>query len=407
MSWIDSLLEETDRAETPRAYVYWSGISIISAIISPNVYLNRGGVYKLQPNTFIILIGESGLGKGLPLSIAKKLVKLVGSTRVLSGNNTIQSIIYDLGNSESDIKTGVPKWTDSRGYIVTGEFATLLQEDKQALPVLTEFYDTHYMGDWEKRTKSSGRDKLDKVCVTLFAGSTAEHFQNVVPEHDVKGGFVGRLLTVYEEKRYKINPLTDTDMEVELPFDKWSIHLLKIAQLKGPFGWADVKVRKHWEEWYSDIKDPKRKIVDPTGAINRLPDNVLKVAMCISLSRQTSDLIISYEDLDEAITRCMMLTVDSRRLTGGRGPSQIGQQVHFVTQVLYRAAIEGERVTKSYLLRKYYGHFDVYELDRIISTLEAAGVANSTPIIGGKDRPDIAIEMPMEVVKNLQKMMER
>src|SRR5689334_13937048 len=119
MSWLDKLLEATENAETPRSYIYWAGISIISATIAPNVYINRGGYYKLQPNTFIFLIGESGLGKGLPINIARKLTKIVNTTRLIDGSNTIQSIIYELGNSETDQKSGVPKWKDSRGFIVS------------------------------------------------------------------------------------------------------------------------------------------------------------------------------------------------------------------------------------------------------------------------------------------------
>ena len=409
-SWLDKLLSATDEAETPRSYIYWAGVSAISAIIAPNVYLNRQGVYKLQPNLFIMLIGESGLGKGLPIKIAKRIVTIVGTTRVLYGNNTIQSIIYDLSNSETDQKTGVPKWKDSRGYIISGELATLLQKDEQALPTLTEFYDTHFVGgvsgdDWKKSTKVSGREKLEGLCVSLFAGSTPEHFQNTIPEHDVKGGFVGRLLTVYEEKQHRINPLDDLDYDVELPYDELASWLTVISQLKGKFTWEDDKTRQAWKLWYNDIKNPTRKIHDPTGVVNRLPDNVLKVAMCLSLARQCEKLVIGEVDLEESIAKCMSLSIDSRRLTGDKGPSQIGAQVKFVTQILFKAAIAGDKITKGLLLRKYYGHFDLYELDRIISTLEASDICQSIPLQGPP--PDILLEMKPETVKNLQRFMQR
>lgn len=405
MSWIKQLQSDTDEAETPKTYIYWAGISIIGAIVSPNVRINCGGIYKLQPNPFIMLIGESGLGKGLPIAIARRLVSIVGTTRVIIGSNTIQHIIQELGNSETDQNTGVPKWKDSRAYIVSGEFTNILDDDKKAISTLTEWYDTHYVEDWKRGTKSSGKYNLEGLCVSLFAGSTPEHFQNTVPEHDVKGGFVGRLLTVYEEKRSKVNPLSDTDIEIELPYQKWAQHLFEISQLTGNFHWQDLRTKKLWEDWYSSVRTPKKKINDPTGAINRLPDNVRKVAMCISLSRQSKELLISYEDLDEAISKCMELTIDSRRLTGGKGPSQIGGQVHFVTQVLYRAALEDEKITKSRLLKDYYGHFDLFELDRIISTLETADMIECIPI--NDTRADVLIRMTPNTVISIQKYMER
>ena len=397
MSWIDEVLEATTEAETPRGYIYWSSIATISAIIGPNVWINRQGVYLLSPNLFVMLIGESGLGKGLPIYIAKKLVKMVGTTRVISGRNTIQSILRDLGSSETDEKTGVPKWKDARGFLPSGEFSTLLQEDKAALPILTELYDTHYSDDWENRTKGSGKDKLEKVNLTLLGGSTPEHFKNVVPEADVKGGFVGRILTVYEEERAKINPLAETEVDFKLPFDKLVEHLKTIALLRGPFAHTP-KAKKLWIDWYTDIRT--RKVHDPTGAVNRLPDNVLKVAMCLSLSKQADKLIIHEGDLSESIDRCMHLTIDSRRLTGGQGGGTLGQSTHLVIQVLFRA--ENNMMPKSQILRQYYGHFDVYELDRIISTLETAGMIECS-LMGA----DIIIKMKEEAVRSIKSFMER
>jgi hypothetical protein len=402
MSWIQKLLDASDKAETPRSYLYWAGISTISAIISPNVFINRGGVYKLSPNIFVLLIGESGLGKGFPINVSKKLVRLVGNTRVISGRNTIQAILKDLGTTETDEKGGVPKYKDARGYVVSGEFSTLLQEDKAALPIITELYDTHYVDEWVNTTKNSGKDKLSNPCITLFGGSTQEHFSNVVPEADIKGGFVGRILTVYEEERARVNPLSDTEAENKFPYEELADHLRFLSLLKGPFSYS-VAAKKKWEEFYSMIRT--KKVHDPTGAVNRLPDNVLKVAMCLSMSELDRDtfkdqLVIEASHLDEAIKKCMHLTIDSRRLTGGEGKSQLGKQTHLVVQILFRSP--GHEVTKSNIMFTYYGQFDVYELDRIISTLETAGMIECL-----RSSDDIVIKMKEEAVKRLKDFMEK
>lgn len=395
MSWINSLIEETAEAETPTAYIYWAGISVISAVIGPNVFTNRGGVYKLSPNTFIMLIGESGLGKGLPINVAKTLVRMVNSTRVISGRNTIQAIIRDLGQSETNEKDGVPKYKDSRGYIISGEFATLLQEDKAALPTLTEWYDTHYMGDWINSTKTAGIDTLKKVNISIFGGSTPEHFSNVVPETDVKGGFVGRILTVFAEERSKINPLSDTEASNEFPYEKLALYLRTISLIKGSFKYSNGG-RKLWDEWYTDIRT--RKIHDPTGAVNRLPDNVLKVAMCISLSKRP-ELELHKEDLEEAIEKCMGLTIESRRLTEGKGRSELAEGAKLVIKTLMRT--EGNRMTKRKMLQLHYGTFDVYELDRIIQTLETAD------IILQSHEDGIVLSMKPNAIENLKNWMTR
>lgn len=344
------------------------------------------------------MIGESGLGKGLPVHISEKLVTLVGNTRLISGRNTIQSILKELGQSETDEKTGVPRFKDARGYIVSGEFSTLLQEDKAALPIITQLYDTHYLKDvpWENKTKNSGRDKLVKPCITLFGGSTQEHFANVVPEADVKGGFVGRILTVYEEERYKVNPLDDTEAVNNIPYVELAEWLKTISLINGPFHYSD-SARTLWKEFYEMIRT--KKVDDPTGAVNRLPDNVLKVAMCLSLADDI-DLVIHEKHMNEAITKCMGLTIDSRRLTGGAGKGQLGKQTHLVIQILYRA--EGHQTTKSRILNVHYGQFDTYDLDRIIQTLENAGILESFNRDG-----DVILRMTEKSIKNLKLLMEK
>ena len=396
MSWLDDLVEAAAAAETPSSYIFWSGIATISAIVSPNVYINRGGIYKLSPNVFVMLIGESGLGKGFPIAISKKLVKIVNNTRLISGRNTIQAIVKDLGTSETDPKTGVPKFKDARGYVVSGEFSTLVQEDKAALPILTELYDKHWNEDWKNTTKGAGIDVLHSPTITLLGGSTPEHFANVVPESDVKGGFVGRILTVYEEDRSKINPLEDTEAVVEFPFERLSVYLKELAKVKGDFKFSDIG-RKFWVKWYTEVRG--KKFHDPTGAINRLPDNVLKVAMCLSLS-ESPELIIDAVHIAEAVERCMALTVDSRRLTDGKGASELGIPTKLVIWTLFK--LPSHEIEKGKLLRMHYGQFDTYSLDRIIVTLEQAGLAKCFQ----RDKK-VWLKMPDEAVESLKKNEER
>lgn len=396
-TWIDDLLEATKEAETPRRYIYWAGISSIAAVVAPNVYMNRGGVYKLSPNTFVMLIGESGLGKGLPIWLAKKLVGLTKATRVISGRNTIQAIIRDLGQNKTDEKGQVPLFKDSRGFLVSGEFATLLQQDKQALTIITELYDTHYSDDWENKTKSSGIDKLNAVNLTLFGGSTQEHFNAVVPVSDVRGGFVGRILMVNEEERWKINPLSDTSEAATIDLGTLADHLKNLAKVNGAIHWFDKAAIDEWESLYTGIKG--KKYHDPTGATNRLTDNILKVAICISFSKGT-DLVVRKDDLEEAFAKCTELVVDTGKIIGNKGSNQLGDQTKLIMRTLVNEP--DNKILASKLLRRYYGEFDAMELDRILHTLETAQLVTTEP--AGTDK---LIIMPMTTLSALKRLSEK
>lgn len=382
MGWINELISASSEAETPLAWIRWAGIATVSAVIAPNTYMNRGGIYKLSPNVFVMLIGESGLGKGFPINVSKKLVRLVDSTRVIAGRNTIQSILKELGNSFSDPKNGgAPKFPDSRGYIISGEFSTLLQKDEAALPTITELYDTHYMDEWKNSTKNSGIDELKGVNITLFGASTPEHFSAAVPEENINGGFVGRILTVFQEKRSRINPLDDTDAENNFPFDQLAQYLKDISRLKGAFQWRDEKARSLWKDWYTEIRTKSEKIKDPTGAINRLTDNVLKIAMCLSVAEKP-ELYVTREALSDAIDECQELTIDSKKLTEGKGTSQLAEATKIVLYAVYKN--EGHRISRSKLIQEHYGYFDTYELGKIMTHLENAGLIEVVHVGGGK-----------------------
>jgi hypothetical protein len=375
ISWIEQLQRETDNAETPRQYIYWAGLSIISAIISPNTYLNLDGVLKMRPNTYILLIGKSGLGKGLPNYLAKKLVEETKATRVISGRNTIQSVVQELSRIKSTPE-GPPTFTDSRGYLQSGEFHNLMQQDPHALTILTEWYDAHYVPDWKNTTKTGGGEVLRYPCISLFGGSSPEHFNEAVPLVNISGGFVGRTLLVYADRRHKYNSLVgDSNKEVDIK--SLSNYLHQLAKLKGKFKWTKEGADE-FTKWYDDFRPRSEKMQDKTNTIERMPDHIRKVSMLISASKSLS-LEISKDDVDEAINECIKLGNTARRITHG-GKNSLAEQTKKV--LIYLLEADTKSVSRSILLRKGFGDYDAVELDKIVDTLHQTGFVD---IKGGKE----------------------
>jgi hypothetical protein len=374
-SWIDLVLEATDEAETPRSFIYWACISAIGAVVNNNVYLNRRGesgkiIYRLSPNTFILFIAGSGLGKGFPISLAKTMVERVDNTRVIAGRNSIQGIIRELASSTT--REGKLPITDSRCYLVSGEFHNLVIKDPEALTILTEWYDTHFMGDWRNSLKGSGPalsvEKLEKLNVTMLGGSSPEHFSDTVPEVNIKGGFIGRTLLVYESKRYKDNALVMVDEpDDEAQYDCISPEIIdrlkNIASVKGRFKWTKEGKEK-FEPWYYDWR--KREFHDKTGTVNRITDNVLKVAMCLSLSRSL-DLTLKGDDIEEAIEKCLGLSVNTKKVTEGKGSQPFAAATKSVMDWLLLA--KDYTLSRKTILDRGYGDLDADDLDRVEKTL--------------------------------------
>lgn len=372
MNWLQELDKATEEAETPRSYVFWGGIAAISAVASTNVYMNKSGVYELRPNLFILLIGRSGLGKGLPITIAKRLVKLVNTTRVISGRSTIEGVLTDLSKTKSK-EDGSPMLKDARGFIVSGEFATSLQRNPDGLTILTDLYDTHYQDEWVNTLKTSPTEKLINPCITLFSGASPAHFEDFIPKANMYGGFLGRTILVYEEKRYKVNALTDDDA-IMIDYSYLADHLKEISKVTGKMRWS-FKGKEYYQAWYERIK--KKDIQDKTGTIDRIQDHVCKVAMCISLAKKL-DRVIEEEDIIEAIAACGSIHNTAKRMTSGAGQSSMAAQTKTALEIIMRSP--ELKVKRSELLAKGMGDFTASELDQIIETLAQTNFIKQTGV---------------------------
>lgn len=369
MNWIHEVLEASEEAETPRSFIYWSAMAAIAATVANNVYMNRKGIYQLRPNIYVMLMAKSGLGKGFPVNCAKRLVSLANCTRVISGRNSIQSVVRDLATQSTSEKDPTPKFPDSRGFFVSSEFATSLCKDEAALTILTDLYDCHWNDEWDTKLISRATDKVVKPNLTLLSGSSPSHFFDTIPEVNIFGGFVGRLLIVYEEKRYKINPLMsdvegEVDIDVKFPFDKlaeWLKYLSDSTKGKDSrFKWTRSAATL-WEAWYREFRLKDQE--DKTGYRERQQDHALKVAMCLSLS-ESIDLIIRDNHIEEAIELTSSLGYATKRVSEGKGKDPLAPQAKIILDHLLSA--KDYTMSRQRLLQKGYGDYDSVVLDRIV-----------------------------------------
>src|SRR3972149_4557971 len=74
-NWIDAYLEYTQKQESPEKLHFWVAVSLISAAIKRQVWMDRG-YYKLYPNTFVLIVAESArVRKSVAIDIGMTLVR--------------------------------------------------------------------------------------------------------------------------------------------------------------------------------------------------------------------------------------------------------------------------------------------------------------------------------------------
>jgi hypothetical protein len=405
ISWVDDLIEEHQAVETPESWLYWSLMCCISSVAA-NAYTLRTlkGNLLYYPNIYVILMGESGLGKGFPVNLAKRLVIAADNTRVIAGRSSIQAIIKELATTKS--VQGKAVITDSRGFIVNGELSTAIIQDPDSLTILTDLYDRNYNPNWTNLLKGDGAEKLKEPYITCLFGSSPAHFYDSIPQPNIEGGYIGRNLVIYEEKRSKDVDLLDSEKEsidedrfTNYIVPKYVPHLQKIASNKARLI-PDEAARHVFNNWRKEWRSTQSQYNDRTGFVNRVPDHALKIAMCLALARYEHNTMIIESDIREAITKVTSLIYSSSKAAEGGGLDPLAAQTKRVVNHLISAS-ENQLLRKDLLIQGF-GDYDPLSLDRIIDTLMEMGWIKRQKIGIGKNS-DWLVMLAGEPKENLMR----
>ena len=377
---IRDVLARTAHVESPEVFVKWACHSAIAGIAKKSIFVNKGGVYPLFPNLYILLVGKSGVKKGFPVSLAGHLIESVGNTRTIIGRNSVQGIINTLSRGHTTENGAVHK--GATVSIISEEFRTLLVDDPMAHPILTTLYDTHaHLKGWANSLKET-KEKLQDVCLNLLVASNMDMLQSALPAVAYNGGFIGRTQVIIGTERRCINPMID-DAE-PLDFSDAIEHLKVVSKLEGKFE-ISQDARLYFNDWYTNKFHPER-VDDKTGTVDRMQDHALKLAMNLALSRSTEKKI-QEDHIREAVQTVLSIFPNTRTISSvssGTMPAEVRTKI--VLWELIQAP--GYTVSRSKMLEKNWGMFSAQELDEIIGTFlqsRALEVRQGIGVDGEKD----------------------
>lgn len=405
-SWLDELVEQHSEMETPLAFWKWAGLVSISAVVKDQVWINRGGAYNLYPNIYCILFADSGLKKGPATNLAKKLIKEVNNTKLISGRSSIQGIMKRLGQGQS--QPGGKIQNKSHGCILSSELSASLVNDPAALDILTDLYDRNYNADdWDSLLKME-EFKLRDPTITLFGGINPAHANAFFNKKDISGGFLARSFIIHEKEEHTSNSLV---RRLKHPPDikEISKYLKELLKLSGPFvEFEDAQgalneVGQYYDEWYNQFKQEikKLRLKDETGTLNRYGDSVLKVAMLLSLSK-VPILELQLEALVEAIALCEKFIGGVRIATQGKTSNTDSSNATRKTILIQELMIrDNHAITRTQLNKKYWMEGNVAEWDDAALSIEAGGMIKIQMI-----NNQAVYTMPDEQFKELDRFMK-
>lgn len=375
MDWLDQVLESVKDYETPARFFYWSALASVSAILKDSVFLDRGGLYKLYPNVYVLLYGPSGVKKGPAIAFAKNIIRKIDNTRIINGRATVEAIIKELGTSQT--RPGKPVRDDSCGFIISSELSSSIVSNPSAMDIMTDLFDRSWNeGEWKYRLKVGESNTLKSPTPVWLSGSNEALFREFVPEKNIKGGLIGRMFVISEHKRNKINSLMFRPSTIP-DYDKLASVISPAEKLRGEFEIAE-EVKHAMDKWYiAFVTDHEDKIEDDTGFVNRIADMILKVAMLISTARRC-DQVLLIEDVTEAIQVTLPLIVPTKKVAASVKTNDIGLIKKRGLVIEYLADAEGKKRNRQDILKRFSLVLDHEDLNRIVAFLEEAKVVKTS-----------------------------
>lgn len=181
-------------SEVPRSWMKWTCISMVAAALADRVYYRKLAWKTLPPNMYIMLIGDSGLGKGNALDFGLQFKH--SRMNLLYGSATKQSLI-DRMCAPLDEQMG--DVSNAKIFIVQDELAEALGSGQLAdayVKALTGWYGAT-ANEIEENTRTHGRKLLEEPpCINWLAGTTNEWLRDCIDYKAMMSGFFGRVCTV-------------------------------------------------------------------------------------------------------------------------------------------------------------------------------------------------------------------
>jgi hypothetical protein len=220
----------TKEIDTVNSFAMWVALTLISSVIKREgklIWLKRSPLY---PNLFVLLIAPpSLLSKTITITYGAELLRHFWKylptlamrydrfPNIIEGAITpqgLRDVLTPAKRTVMETINGKHKEhavdRGSQGIIINDELVTLLDKKKQntgLIELLTDLYDCKDSGG--DTTRGEGTKELKNTFVTLLGGGTPVGLDRALPDTAFGGGFISRLVTVFEDMPVRMYDLPE------------------------------------------------------------------------------------------------------------------------------------------------------------------------------------------------------
>jgi hypothetical protein len=292
--WLKAYRDYIVKQESPDIFHLWVGLTMISASLKRNVWIDRGA-YKIFPNQYVFLVAETAscrksvaMETGLDILLTNPKVKAVHERTTVEG-------LIDL-MKKADVTPSEKIRPDGSVLIHADELSNLFGKShyiSDLLMFLTAAFTSKARLDF--LTRNRGFAQVRNVCPVLLAGTTPGQFGEIFPLASLATGFLGRVLIITGKRGKRVAcPEMNYSMRIPLAED-----LVEMSTLEGPMI-LTPECEKAYVHWYESGEMGEASSVELAPYYERKHDHVLKSAMHLSVSR-SNDMVVQEDDFWVAV----------------------------------------------------------------------------------------------------------
>ena len=297
-NWLKSWLEYSGSWESPERFRLWSGIAAISAVAQRKLWTLVKGQY-LFCNTYILLIGSPGSGKGNAMKyLAQWLKEFKDDDFSMAPDGLTKRAFYMELEAARLLPGGDATLEQHALTAFVEELGVFLHPgDTDFVYALCHVYDCPKK--FEYKTASSGENFANNACFSMLSACTPKALKDIYSEDAMELGISARTIIVFADDKVEVNIFGKAEKHDRLEKDlRYDLH--RMLERTGEYQFdeeaADLLVAWSKTDFAPKPKDPRFEHYNSRRFVQ-----IVKLCMIVALAKR-DDPIILEEDFRDAQT---------------------------------------------------------------------------------------------------------